>query len=101
MKFTTIKQARAILNGVVECDLPYPTFLYRLQDDTDGSSEPRHLLEVSQGPDGDMYVSAGGGNLLRFRTETGGGNSLATHNALRLLAEAIQIDAKRRPQRLI
>lgn len=100
MKFTTIKQAQAILKGGVECDLPYPTCLARLQDDTDGSTDIEHLLHVMQGPDGDMYVGVGASMLLRFRTENGGGGSLAVHNALRLLAIAVQMDEKTRPQKI-
>lgn len=98
MKITTTKQLRTILNGVVECNLDYPTFLHRRHDDTDGSTMPEHQITVSQGPDGDMYICQGDDMMLRFRTYEGGGNSLAVHNALRILAEAIKMDNERRPQ---
>ena len=98
MKHTTIKQARSILGGTVECDLEYPIARSRLQDDTDGSTERDHVLEIIQGPDGDMHVGVGG-TMLRFRTWGGGGASLATHNALRLLVEAMKMDNERHPQR--
>lgn len=98
MTHTTTEQIQNILNGTVDCNLPYPGFLERLHDDTDGSADIKHVLSVSQGPDGDMYVGVGH-YLLRFRTWTGGGISLATHNALRILAEAIKMDNQARPQR--
>ena len=93
MKITTKKQIREILKVGAECDLEYPTFLCRLQDDTDGEKDPKHALILSQGRDGDMHVKIGDGKMfLRFRTREGGGLSLATHNALRILAEAIIMD---------
>ena len=98
MKHTETKQIRAILAGTVQCDMPYPTFLERLQDDTDGETDARHILTVSQGPDGDMYIGVDG-RLLRFRAWSGGGMSLATHNAIRVLAEAMRMDNASRPQR--
>lgn len=63
----------------------------RLQDDTDGETTLKHELTVIMGPDGDMHIGVGG-DFLRFRTWGGGGNSLRTHNALRILAEAIRQD---------
>jgi hypothetical protein len=100
MKHTTAKQIRDILAGTVECDLEYPTFMTRRQDDTDGSTEPEHEIVLGQGPDGDMHIKQGDGfRFLRFRTPPGGGGSPHTHNALRILAHAMQMDAVARPQR--
>lgn len=96
-KLVTEKEIVKLLNGQIQCDLPYPTFLTRYQDDTDGSREDAHTLTVSQGPDGDMYVRVGSSRLLRFRSGIGGGNSLRVHNALRILAKAIELDNKDRP----
>lgn len=101
MKFTSITQIREILEGTVECpNMPYPTFVSRRQDDTDGSTDPEQSITVGMGPDGDMYVRQGGIGqpLLRFRTFHGGTMSEATHNALRFLAVAIQMDNERCPQ---
>lgn len=97
-KFLTEKEAKKILSGIgVQCDLEYPTFLTRFQDDIDGSKEIDHQLTVSQGPDGDMYISVGPSQMLRFRTYAGGGRSLAVHNALRILAHAIKMDNENNP----
>lgn len=97
MKHTTTKQIRNILSGSVDCDLIYPNSVSRYQDDTDGSFEIDHLLEVIQGPDCDIHISIGG-KFIRFRTWAGGGGSLATHNALRILVEAIKMDNEKNPQ---
>jgi hypothetical protein len=46
-----------------------------------------------------MYVKTGDGfRLLRFRNAFGGGISLRTHNALRMLAEAVRLDNEEHPQ---
>jgi hypothetical protein len=50
------------------------------------------------GPDGDCWVTAGGGQTLRFRTWAGGGHSLRVRQALMVLAEAIRRDNEDRPQ---
>ena len=92
MKIIEQKELRKILSRPVRCDLTYPTFLRRYQDDTDGSRDVEHQLMVSQGPDGDMYITVGEARLIRFRTWNGGGRSLHVHNALRILAEAIKMD---------
>jgi|KBSSwiStaDraftv2_1062776.scaffolds.fasta_scaffold00022_225 hypothetical protein len=77
--------------------------LERLHDDHDGTYQGK--IGVLRAPDGDMhvYVSSrphgsqlmpgGTSEWLRFRTSGGGGRSLRTHNALRILAEAIRLDA--------
>lgn len=80
--------------------MPYPTFVSRRQDDTDGSTDPEHSITLGMGPDGDMYIRQGGMGqpLLRFRTFHGGTMSEATHNALRILAVAVQMDNARCPQ---
>lgn len=70
----------------------------RRQDDTDGKRDHAQDLTVSIGPDGDCWLQAGAGNLLRFRTWAGGGGSLRTRQALMLLAEAIRLDNEDRPQ---
>ena len=70
----------------------------RMQDDTDGERTPEHDLTVAIGPDGDCWVSAGGGRSIRFRTWAGGGMSLRTRQALMVLAEAIRLDNADRPQ---
>jgi hypothetical protein len=70
----------------------------RRQDDTDGQRDRRQDLTVAIGDDGDCWVRAGGGKLLRFRTFAGGGLSLRTRQALMVLAEAIRLDNEERPQ---
>lgn len=97
MRIFEIKDIRKILKSAIRCDLPYPTFLKRRQDDCDGSRDEEHNLIVSQGPDGDMYIAVGEARLIRFRTWNGGGRSLHTHNALRILAEAIKMDSEISP----
>jgi len=72
----------------------------RLHDDHDGSKEGK--IGVIRGTDGDMHVFTEttdkiGEQWLRFRTSIGGGRSLRTHNALRILAEAIRLDAIQDP----
>jgi hypothetical protein len=76
----------------------------RLHDDHDGTGEG--TVGVTRGIDGDMYVWVNSRGLdigsntmrkansdwLRFRTHGGGGRSPRTHNALRILAEAIRLD---------
>lgn len=70
----------------------------RRHDDTDGDKSPQQDLAVTIGPDGDMWLTAGGGQTLRFRTWAGGGGSQRVHKALLTLAEAIQRDNAERPQ---
>lgn len=70
----------------------------RVQDDTDGERTHEHDLTVAIGPDGDCWVSAGGGRSIRFRTWAGGGQSLRTRQALMVLAEAIRQDNAERSQ---
>jgi hypothetical protein len=69
----------------------------RLHDDHDGSMEGK-ICVLRSDVDGDIYVyteTTGkmGEQWLRFRTKGGGGRSIRTHNALRILAEAIRLDA--------
>ena len=70
----------------------------RRQDDTDGRRDHAQNLEVMIGPDGDCWLTAGGGQTLRFRTWAGGGLSVRTRQALLVLAEAIRLDNEDRPQ---
>jgi len=70
----------------------------RRQDDTDGQRDHAQNLEVMIGPDGDCWLTAGGGQMLRFRTWAGGGMSVRTRQALMVLAEAIRLDNEDRPQ---
>lgn len=71
----------------------------RRHDDTDGQTGHDQNLSVMVGPDGDCWLRAGEGNVLRFRTYAGGGQSMRVRNALLVLAEAIQRDNEERPQR--
>lgn len=70
----------------------------RRHDDTDGERGPEQDLRVTFGRDGDAWVQAGGGQILRFRTGAGGGQSLRVRQALLVLAEAILRDNEERPQ---
>ena len=70
----------------------------RRHDDTDGKRDHEQDLTVCIGPDGDCWLTAGGGQPLRFRTYAGGGQSLRTRQALMVLAEAIRLDNEERPQ---
>ena len=70
----------------------------RLHDDHDG--EHKGTIQVAFSDDGDVWVTADlcfPGQMLRFRTFTGGGLSLRTRNALMILAEAIKRDNEERP----
>ena len=64
----------------------------RRHDDTDGRRDHEQDLTVCIGPDGDAWITAGGGQVLLFRTYAGGGQSLRTRQALMVLAEAIRLD---------
>lgn len=70
----------------------------RRHDDTDGKRDHEQDLTVMIGPDGDCWVEAGGGQMLRFRAWSGGGKSLRTRQALMILAEAIRLDNSDHPQ---
>ncbi len=70
----------------------------RRHDDTDGEVGPDQELAVTFGPDGDAWVMLPGFRSLRFRTWSGGGQSLRVRNALLVLAEAIRRDNAERPQ---
>lgn len=95
---TTTKEIRKILAGGVECNIISDGWLTRRQDDTDGSTAPEHEISVAQSLDGDMYVRQGFNTALRFRNFFGGGISLHTYNALRILAEAIKMDREKYKQ---
>ena len=93
-----LKDARNVLEN-----LPWPLELdtdvvyERLHDDDDGAREGRLLVQFNSV--GDAYISTDKhrGSPLRFRTELGGGNSPRVRNALVLLALAIQMDSRKRP----
>lgn len=70
----------------------------RRHDDTDGKRDHEQDLTVFIGPDGDCWIEAGGGQMLRFRAMSGGGRSLRTRQALMVLAEAIRLDNDEHPQ---
>lgn len=63
----------------------------RVQDDCDG--DLTQTLDVGCGPEGDMYIWTGDKEL-RFRTRNGGGGSLFTWAALRVLVCAILFDSR-------
>ena len=97
IKFTTQKQAEKLLDGNVECNITNQGTACRKQDDSDGSMAAEHYISVFQGLDGDMYIWQGTQRWLRFRTVIGGTMSPRVHNALRLLAIAIEMDNKDTP----
>ncbi|MEK7530805.1 MAG: hypothetical protein AAB573_02960 [Patescibacteria group bacterium] len=72
---------------------------YRLHDDTDGENVGRVMVQIAD--DGDMHMTTdvGAFKTLRFRNEFGGGHSRRVHNALKILALAIKLDNKDKPQR--
>lgn len=96
------REIQSILEApaIILPELPAGEFLKRLHDDHDG--ECTGLLTLYQTEDGDMWVNVEGSprEILRFRTFLGGGASLRVHNALKILAEAIRLDNKERPQQL-
>ena len=70
----------------------------RIHDDHDGTRQG--ILSVYFEPHtGDAFVQIDihHGLALRFRTEIGGTQSPRVHNALRILAKAIQLDNEARP----
>ena len=71
---------------------------FRTQDDCDG--DMTQGIEVAFSPDGDAWVrtTQGAMGTCRFRMAVGGGQSLRVRNALLILAEAIRLDNKERPQ---
>ena len=89
---------RALTPNYWLASLDTMTAYTRRQDDTDGECDHTHDLSVTIGRDGDCWVEAGGGRLLRFRAYSGGGGSLRTRQALMVLAEAIRLDNEDSPQ---
>ncbi len=73
--------------------------LERVHDDHDGTFEGR--LQIFMSTDGDIHIRTtpthDGKGFLRFRSMNGGSMSDRTHNALRLLLEAIRLDNLARP----
>lgn len=74
------------------------TAYVRRHDDTDGNTGPEQEIGVAFGPDGDAWITLPGFRSLRFRTWSGGGQSLRVRKALMVLAEAIRRDNEERPQ---
>lgn len=69
----------------------------RVHDDHDGTKEGS--VAVGMAVDGDMHIYTDKAfQDLRFRTYAGGGSSPRVHNALRILALAIKLDNKDKPQ---
>lgn len=66
----------------------------RPHDDTDGDKSENVSVYISV--DSDVWITIGGikpfKTMRRFRTFSGGGQSLRTRNALLILAEAIRLD---------
>lgn len=95
MKHTDLKQIERVLNGTIECQPGEGGT--RLHDDHDGTFDG--LLWVKVGPDGDTWISIRKTEPLglRFRSWHGGGRSLRVHNALLILAHAVQMDNHDRP----
>ena len=69
----------------------------RLHDDTDGERQGEVQVLISEVGDIVITTDRHRGPALRFRTDAGGGRSLRTRNALMLLAYAISLDQKERP----
>ncbi len=90
--------ARVLLPNYWLQSLATRTGYTRRHDDTDGQKDHAQDLTVVIGPDGDCWVTAGGGQPLRFRAWSGGGNSIRTRQALMVLAEAIRLDNAEQPQ---
>lgn len=108
MKKIDSTNAPAIIKQLLESSWALPSIddgqqHERVHDDHDGTYSG--ILGVMRSDvDGDMYVWTysdphRAGDWLRFRTAAGGGASLRTHNALRILAEAIRLDAIDNPRR--
>lgn len=86
MKHTTRKQLDKILEGTIECVSGTGGSI--LHDDHDGTFKGHLYVNVSV--DGDVWIDKSGDTSLRFRNYFGGGNSLLVHNALQILAYAIE-----------
>lgn len=82
-------------------ELETPGIHVRRHDDWDGEEGLSEKLFINLMTNGDVEVYAKGSNtmFLRFRCDGGGGGSLRTHRALKILAEAIRLDNEDRPQR--
>lgn len=81
---------------VMPASIERDTVYSRIHDDHDGDA--MQALEVMVMHDGDVAVSIGKRQELRFRTDTGGGCSPRVRNALLVLAEAIRRDNEEIPQ---
>lgn len=88
--FLDIQVVQRIVESFVAPPQQHNLTFTRLHDDHDGKREG--VLVVALSDDGDMWVNVDGFPRLRFRTPLGGGRSPRTHNALRILAEAIRLD---------
>ena len=77
-------------------ELSADTMYERIHDDNDGTGEG--CIRVGFTPDGDAWITTDKhhGQVLRFRTALGGGNSVRVRNALVLLALAIKRDNESR-----
>lgn len=87
-----------ILGHMVPLNVPLdPQKCYgRVHDDHDGMYKGE--LQITVGPDGDMWISTDPPSTLRFRMPfIGGGMSPRVWNALRVLAFAIELDNRERP----
>lgn len=62
----------------------------RVQDDCDGDISDSVSVKIDAC--GDVYIAFNKPGMKRFRTVAGGGESPRTHNALKILAEAIRLD---------
>lgn len=95
------EQTKVVLGQLLESyvmpsSIERDTVYSRIHDDHDGDA--MQALEVMVMSDGDVAISIGKRQELRFRTDTGGGCSPRVRNALLALAEAIRRDNEDAPQ---
>jgi hypothetical protein len=88
---------RVLENPILVPEIQSGIMYSRVHDDHDG--EFTGNISTIMGPDGDMHIIADTVQPLRFRNDFGGGCSLRVHNALKILALAIMLDNKNRPQK--
>lgn len=83
---------RRAMDQLLEMSTPLPEInlasFSRVHDDSDGDDS--QVLEVGMLLNGDICINTDGP--LRFRHYGGGGASLHTHNALRILMFAMRLD---------